>query len=286
MLNGTITTRPLKFLFSTIIFFSFFCVFGQFSKKYEFGNYLISSSNFSEVLNYPSIINLAQLSNEQSDSLNFLMGKAHFYDKSFDLAKSNFSSITETSLYGPSQYYSTLSNLYLGNYGIPNSTFINLPNQSLNSLIRKGDFILLNNTDSAKSLVIRKSDFLIQKHFNDLDNVIVSIENHKSKSAFLAGLMSAIIPGSGKFYSGKVGEGMASLLMVGILTASSIEQFNNGGFSNPQFYIMSLPAVFFYVGNIYGSYFSVKVSNIEFNEQIRDEVLFHLHIPFKSIYRQ
>lgn len=286
MLNGTITTRPLKFLFSTIIFFSCFCVFGQFSQKYEFGNYLISSSNFSEVLNYPSIINLAQLSNEQSDSLNFLMGKAHFYDKSFDLAKSNFSSITETSLYGPSQYYSTLSNLYLGNYGIPNSTFINLPNQSLNSLIRKGDFILLNNTDSAKSLVIRKSDFLIQKHFNDLDNVIVSIENHKSKSAFLAGLMSAIIPGSGKFYSGKVGEGMASLLMVGILTASSIEQFNNGGFSNPQFYIMSLPAVFFYVGNIYGSYFSVKVSNIEFNEQIRDEVLFHLHIPFKSIYRQ
>lgn len=286
MLNGTITTRPLKFFFSIIIFFSCLCVFGQFSKKFEFGNYLISSGNFIEVLNYPSIINLAQLSNEQSDSLSFLIGKAHFYNKSFDLAKSSFSSITETSLFEPAQYYSTLSNLYLSNYGFSNSTLLDLPNDGLNTLIKKGDFILLNNIDSAKSVMLRKSDFLIQKHFNDLDNVILGIESHKTKSAFLAGLMSAIIPGSGKFYSGKVGEGVASLLMVGILTASSIEQFNNGGFKNTQFYLMSLPAAFFYVGNIYGSYFSVKVSNIEFNEQIRNEVLFHLHIPFKSIYRQ
>jgi len=286
ILNGITNIKILRYLIFLFFLKISLCSFSQVSKNFEFGNHLINQGNFREAIEYPNLINNAGFSVSQFDSLDFIIGKASFYSKDFELAIQKFNTITDIKLFETSIYYLSLSNLYIGKTGLSESLVRSLSNNNLNSLVIKGDYILANKVDSARLMKLDNSGFLIKKHFNDLDQIIERVETRKIKSPILAATMSAIIPGSGKFYTGKIGEGVASLLMVGILTASSIEQYNNGGFVNPQFYLMSLPAAFFYVGNIYGSYFSVKVANIEFNEEIRNEVLFHLHIPFKSIYRQ
>lgn len=260
-------------------------LFGQLKSPTTFGKHLIDEGYYKEAILY---LNEFDESNNVSlrDSIHFLLGKANFYDKNFAQSQDYFKLVSLETLREPSLIYFSLAELYQNNFNKTHRILSSLSSNDLTSLITKGDFILSGKLDSARSTSVHQSNYIIRKHNNDLDKTIERMETYKRKSPFLAATFSAIVPGAGKFYSGKVGEGVASLLMVGILTASSIEQYNNGGFSNPQFYLMALPGLFFYVGGIYGSYFSVNVANVEFENKVRNEVLFHLHIPFKSIYRQ
>ena len=55
------------------------------------------------------------------------------------------------------------------------------------------------------------------RSFLDVWNSTPEIPNYKSKSPWLAGAMSALIPGSGKIYAGDLRSGVSTLLLVGAL---------------------------------------------------------------------
>lgn len=274
----------MRKLFFLIIFSSFSAAYSQGNHDYNFINHLLNTDRVKEANDFiefnPSLIG--------NDSIRFLWGKSEFYLKNYKKAELELSNINLNHPYKAiSNYYIALSRLY---EGIPISKrFLqdSIPKQEFSKLLTFGNSIIEDpyNVDSSFSN-LEFSNNLFKRHYLDLYNYSKALPNKKRKSPFLAGLMSAVIPGSGKLYSGRIGEGFASLLLVSIFSVSTVEQYRNGGFNNPQFYLIGIPALLFYSGNIYGSYFSVNVQNLEFQDKIQNEVLFHLHIPFKSFYKQ
>ena len=110
------------------------------------------------------------------------------------------------------------------------------------------------------------------------------LKDFKPKSMVLAGLMSAVIPGSGKIYTGKVGEGIAALLTIGVLGTITAENYIKAGLGNYKTIFFGSIFSVFYLGNIYGSMVSVKVYRQEFNETIDQGILFSMHIPIRNVF--
>jgi TM2 domain-containing membrane protein YozV len=71
------------------------------------------------------------------------------------------------------------------------------------------------------------------------------------KSSTVAGLMSAIVPGSGKVYVGEVSDGIVAFLVTGIFVFLAYDNFQAG--HTTRAWIFTGAAALFYGGNIYGS---------------------------------
>jgi hypothetical protein len=83
----------------------------------------------------------------------------------------------------------------------------------------------------------------------------------KHKSIFLAGTMSAIIPGTGKLYTGRWKDGLMSLVFVGTSAFQAYRGFEKKGVKSVYGWIMGGLTLGFYFGNIYGSSKSAKNYN-------------------------
>jgi len=86
----------------------------------------------------------------------------------------------------------------------------------------------------------------------------------KPKKPWVSVLMSAILPGSGKFYTGDFKDGIFSFLVVGGTAFQAYRGFNKDGVSSTSGWIFASVATGFYAGNIYGSAKSAQVYNQSF----------------------
>ena len=89
-------------------------------------------------------------------------------------------------------------------------------------------------------------------------------EAFKPKKPWVAVMMSAILPGSGKFYTGNFKDGIFSFLVVGGTAFQAYRGFNKDGVSSTSGWIFSGLATGFYAGNMYGSAKSAHVYNQSF----------------------
>lgn len=94
----------------------------------------------------------------------------------------------------------------------------------------------------------------------------------KKKSPVLAGLLSTILPGSGKAYAGKWKDGLISFVMTTTASFVAIRGFVKDGNS---FYpwIMGSMAVAYYSGNIYGSTVAAKKYNTDKEDELAKQAL-------------
>jgi len=88
------------------------------------------------------------------------------------------------------------------------------------------------------------------------------------KDGTLAGIMSAIIPGSGKIYIGEIGDGIVAFITTTVFAFIAYDNFKAG--HTTRAWIWTGVAAFFYAGNVYGSVAAAQVHNakitFEFNE--------------------
>jgi len=96
--------------------------------------------------------------------------------------------------------------------------------------------------------------------------------NLKRKSRFLASLMSAILPGSGKIYSKQFGNGIFSFVLVGTTGLLAWDGFRENGVKSVKGWIFGSLCSVFYTGNIYGSGISV----LAYNHQAETDILMRL----------
>ncbi|MYK16651.1 tetratricopeptide repeat protein [Candidatus Poribacteria bacterium] len=82
-----------------------------------------------------------------------------------------------------------------------------------------------------------------------------------SRSPFLAGVLSTIVPGAGRLYTGRIGDALNSLLTVGIAGWQAYDGFHRDGISSAKGWTLGTLGGIFYVGNIYGSVISARVYN-------------------------
>lgn len=105
------------------------------------------------------------------------------------------------------------------------------------------------------------------------------------KSPWVAGVMSAAIPGSGKMYAGRRGDGISTFLQVAVFGGVFAESVLNAGWNHPRTWISGAGLGIFYSANIRGSIASVRITQQEVYEQVDQQILLDLHIPLRTIFR-
>lgn len=96
---------------------------------------------------------------------------------------------------------------------------------------------------------------------SDLFQLTVDFQNEKYKSPAVSVLMSAVVPGSGKLYSGRFGDAMVSFLSVTTNTWAAWRAFNKKGIQSANGWIFGSLAFGFYSANLWGSAKAAKTYN-------------------------
>lgn len=104
------------------------------------------------------------------------------------------------------------------------------------------------------------------------------------KSPFLAGVLSAAVPGAGKLYAGKKMSAYTAFLQQVILAALVWDAWHIDKRFSPQMIISSSLFTVFYVGNIWGSALSVGISYREKFDTFKQTLLLDLRLPIRYIY--
>ena len=111
-----------------------------------------------------------------------------------------------------------------------------------------------------------------------VDPVIQSSIPESRKSPLLAGLMSAILPGSGRIYAGRVLDGIMGMWMMYLVGNSAYNAIENERIiAGPLF---GIAAGFVYLGEIYGGWRAAKSINIQMrilSEYLSESVKFNTY---------
>lgn len=128
--------------------------------------------------------------------------------------------------------------------------------------------ILLN-----KEMEITESEFFQPFNLEEKNQLLKYFEwknNPPYKSPALAGILSTIIPGSGKIYTEEYGDGIVAFLTTGLLTFLAYNNFRAN--HNTRGWIFTSLAGLFYAGNIYGSVASAQIYNARFAFEFTDGI--------------
>ena len=225
-----------------------------------------------------------------SDTLTFLRGWAHYNLKQLPQAREYFQGIPKgSSFYDQSLFYSTAVSAHLGDFSTPVASLTGYdgPHTELRDLQLSGLALLRDDPAAFKqaSQSFGFSDFALQEAEHTLCDIYNSRYVKRAKSPALAAIASAIIPGSGKIYAGKLGEGISAFLLTGVFGAITAEHWVKDGPANWKTIVPGLLGAFLYIGNIYGSYMSVSIYNSNLKDAQDTAVLYNIHIPLRSVFK-
>ncbi|NJD21210.1 MAG: hypothetical protein FIA82_00860 [Melioribacter sp.] len=169
-----------------------------------------------------------------SEEARLMFYESVFFQNDYKL----FRVLAEEQNFGSSIYSKDIERLKYISYFLDNSR---LPEENL---------VLKSFPDSVQSRLL---NFYQQKKFPKYKSITTSV------------ILSTLIPGAGKIYTGEVGDGITSLIATALTTYLAITNFK----ADHQFrgWMFSGLAAFFYAGNIYGSAASAQIYNarIQFN---------------------
>lgn len=102
--------------------------------------------------------------------------------------------------------------------------------------------------------------------------------NLPRKSPIMAGLFSAVIPGTGKIYCREYGDGIYSLIITGITGWLAWNGFRGNGIRSVSGWVFGSVCSVFYAGNVYGSAVAARI----YNHRLESDLLERLPlIPYE-----
>ena len=222
------------------------------------------------------------------DSVNYFLGLAYYKDKMLPLARQSLLNVSdETFLFYNARY--TAGSIDAEN-GTPDSAlqnYLSIPpstNSHLNELktFEIAGIYLLKKDRAKFDSIAAVQDFknpMIAEEFANFRKYAERDKNIKRKSPFLAGTLSAVVPGLGKVYAGNNGQALASFLTCGLMAAVAGENYYRLGITHPQTIFFTGLFGFFYIGNIWGSALSVQLVKIEQQLENKHNILVGLQLP-------
>ncbi len=135
---------------------------------------------------------------------------------------------------------------------------------------KMGQYVFSENKDSLICFANQNASILAG-NFPDIFSNAKEIELMKEKSPFVAASMSALIPGSGKAYSGFWGDAIMSFLFVSTNAWLSYQGFKKKGVKSATGWIFGSISFGFYTGNIWGSARAAKNRNEAIYHTLYDE---------------
>lgn len=261
-------------------------------KTPEFARYLVQGSNFQEVIDLQALFPdrpeiLVQ------DSLDYYTAWSYFNLKMLPQAIDQFSRVSNQSgFYQPAKIFGSWCQLFSNN-----------PKKA------KQEICLENGTLLSESEVFRIQMIAIQlkqREYLKAQKALMGLMNaepvyleclsklseytnealqHSDKSLAVAGILSGILPGSGKVYAGEKGAGISSFLILAGLGGVAVEHILKTGLTSWNSLLLTGLFGTFYVGNIYGSLISIKTYRERFYEGFDQAVLATVLLPLRDFYR-
>lgn len=265
--------------------------FAQNRNELPFIEHLTNKGHYNEVI-YLIDTDSLNYGQDRQDSINYYKGWAHYSLKNLEKSTKSFLNVGEkSSFYLKSRFFAGYNQIFLENY--PEARKIisqvkaqNEPNLSLVNLELSGIEMLQGNWTKAKEQLqqVNPNAATINQQAAVLSQICRDQETHRTKSPLLAGIMSAIIPGSGKIYAGKTGEGIAAMIATTGFGLIAWENYRKLGISNIKTIFFSGIFAANYVSNIYGSVISVTIIENEYLNVQHNQILFQLHIPLRNFF--
>lgn len=176
------------------------------------------------------------------------------------------------------KYYKSLPNhnrsvdhLYLRSLVLLRASELHLELQELQPLHRDyyalTSYILHSDWAKAHQLYEESSDPWCAKH----GSIMVLQESLHYKKPALAAAMSAIVPGSGKAYSGYWQDALFSFLFVSMSTWQAYRGFDKKGIESAYGWIYGGLSAGFYIGDIFGSYKAANKRNYSTNHELHHQ---------------
>lgn len=265
--------------------------FAQNRNEIPFIQHLINKGYYKEAI-YIIDQDTLNYDNQQRDSLNYFRGWAHYSLKNLKLSTRSLLKVgKESPFYLKSYFFAGYNQIYLENYSeaqqilrlmnIRNEPDLSLVNFELSGIdMLQGNWLI----GSEKLKLVNPDNGSISQQVTALEEIGKEHQNRRSKSPVLAGIMSGIIPGSGKIYAGKTGAGIASMIGTVGFGLITWENYHKRGIANAKTIIFGTLFVANYVSNIYGSVISVRVIENEYKNVVHNQILFQLHIPLRNFF--
>jgi len=256
----------------------------------KFINHLVSKNNFKEALFLLDSTNCILY--QTSDSANYLRGWSLYSMNRFGPSAESLKKVSPgSSFYLKSHFYGAYNFCLAGDLDKALETLENIELESEGMISLKnyeiaGIKLLQRDIPSfeEKLKTAASDDSLIAVSSVRLLGISSDIQNHKTKSPFLAGMMSAIIPGSGKLYAGRKGEALSAFLSTVGLGLVTWENYRKNGLNNFMTIAFGTAFTVSYAANIWGSVFTVRIIETNYEENIKSTILFDLHIPLSYIF--
>jgi tetratricopeptide (TPR) repeat protein len=227
------------------------------------------------------------------DSVNYFIGLEYYNEKKYEEAKRSFLRVSDgVFFYYKARYLAGLIDTEnsmidsaLCNYNaIEEST-----NPDLNDLKQfeiAGLYLLQKKYKTFDSLTLNCSfkNKVLNEELENLKKCANIDRNIKRKSMFVAGCLSAVVPGLGKVYAGNNGQALATFLTCGLFGAIAAENMLRQGVKNPQTIFFSGMFGLFYIGNIWGSAVSVQLVKTEKQFENKHNILVGLKLPISKFF--
>lgn len=222
-----------------------------------------------------------------SDTLSFLRALSYYDMRDFPAAAGEFSQIGTASPYADgAALLGAISYAGIGDYdsALKSAADYAGPYTELKDFTLASLYLL----DGDKSgyeiqrSAFTYSDFTLSEGERSLDRIYHERYETRRKSPLLAAAASAVVPGLGKVYAGRLDEGVAAFMTVGVLGALTANCWVKDGPSDWKTITFGSLTSLFYLGNIYGSYFSVGIYNNMLSNVQNATILFNLHIPVRQ----
>ncbi|BAV04261.1 hypothetical protein SAMN05421788_1049 [Filimonas lacunae] len=264
----------------------------SFTNDMLFARYLHNKELYAEATYILNNIQQDRLLAAQKDSLLYWQGWNAYAMKSLDTAASRLLQVSDSAAWAlKSHFFGAYCLAFQGYSQQAYHTFKGLPakdtvEREMQYLEMAGISLLQRNYKQYDSLRrhFTFSSYVMEGEEKRMDAYYDKLVHYKKKSPFLAGLYSAVLPGAGKIYAGKKGQGVGSFLPIAALAALTWESYNRGGVKSARFITFGSLFSLFYVGNIWGSVVAVKVKQSEQNKLYDNKILFDMHIPLRNLY--
>ena len=226
-----------------------------------------------------------------SDTLSYLRGLTAYYLKDFGTASYYLGSVGQTSpLFDQAFFHSTASLMELG-CNAQSIALLKGYNGARNDLKRlQLEAASLLEDDLSSYLdysgsASEATSYSVMQAEQSLARIYSDRTSAKEKKPWIAATASALVPGLGKVYAGNLSEGIASFLVVGSFGAVTAECISKKGFGDWRSITFGALGALFYLGNIYGSYFSVERINTYTHEAQNQAIMYNIHVPLRSVLR-
>ena len=256
----------------------------------KFVNHLVNIGDFKEAL---FLLDSTDCStNQVSDSVYYLRGWSLYSMMRLSASSENLIKVApSSSFYLKSHFFAAYNYSHLGNYkeAILELKNIEVTTQKQTSLknYEIAGIQLLNGDTAGYDELIKHTDisfYEISESATVIQKMSESIKNHKSKSPFAAAILSGIIPGSGKFYAGKKGQAISAFISTTGLGIVSLENYRKRGLKSFSTIAFGTAFAFSYVANIWGSVLTVNILETEYRDNVKNTILFNLHIPLRNFF--